>query len=289
MSNSAINLTRGGVERQRSVVDAGEPSRLRPGFLWAGAIVLWFAMGADVFSAPAWQPPADITAAAEAFLQARTGSASNRTTIHAGQLDSRHRLPLCDSELEAFMRRGVEIAPRTVVGVRCTGSRPWKVYVPVDVVVKANVLTAKRTLPRGHLLTAADLTVDERDVSRMISGYFSEPQSLLGQRLKQPLLAGRVVTPAMIEADQIVRRGQTVTLVAASGGVNIRMSGKALTDGALNQRIRVENLNSGRVVEGIVRSPEHVEVLVSAKGGFFPAKPKVSPKSADTTLSNNDR
>ena len=58
--------------------------------------------------------------------------------------------------------------------------------------------------------------------------------------------------------------------------MNISMSGKALMDGALNQRIRVENITSGRVVEGVVRSREQVEILVPASHVFFPAKPKVS-------------
>ena len=138
-------------------------------------------------------------------------------------------------------------------------------------------------------MEATDLVVAERDIATMISGYFSDPQALEGMRLKQPLLAGRVITPAMLAVDEIVRRGQTVTLVAESASVNIRMAGKALMDGALNQRIRVENLNSGRVVEGVVRSPEHVEVLVSAARGFSHARPKVSADSADTGSGNNDR
>jgi flagella basal body P-ring formation protein FlgA len=33
-------------------------------------------------------------------------------------------------------------------------------------------------------------------------------------------------------------------------------------DGAVDQRIRVENTVSHRIVEGLVRSPEYVEVLV---------------------------
>ena len=60
-------------------------------------------------------------------------------------------------------------------------------------------------------------------------------------------------------------------------------------DGALNQRIRVENLNSGRVVEGIVRSPEIVEILVPRGPDFSQQTPKVSAPLADTQSSNNDR
>jgi flagella basal body P-ring formation protein FlgA len=40
------------------------------------------------------------------------------------------------------------------------------------------------------------------------------------------------------------------------------MAGKAMADGALNQRIKVENSVSRRIVEGLVRSAELVEVQV---------------------------
>ena len=236
-----------------------------------------------------WQPTADISAAAAAHVRKLAGKSAANTTVRAGSLDPRHRMPLCDAELESFMRRGTRIAARTIVGVRCSGSKPWKVYVPVDVIVTATVFTASRSLPRDHLLTAADLATAERDVSRLVSGYVSDKNQLIGQRLKQQLIAGRIITPSMLQADFIVRRGQTVTLTAAGGGINVSMVGKALMDGAINQRIRVENTNSGRVIEGIVRSREEVEILLPTVGNFFNAKPKVLVDSADTQVSNNDR
>ncbi len=236
-----------------------------------------------------WQSTDTIAAAAEHFLQERIGPAASRTTVRAGRLDSRHRLALCSKPLEPFLRRGTEIAARTIVGVRCSGTKPWKVYVPVDVVVTDQVLVARRSLPRDHVIAADDLILEQRDVSRLVSGYLSNSDDLLGQRLKTPLIAGRILTPAMLQASIAVQRGQTVTLSVKSGGIDIQMSGKALTDGALNQRIQVENLKSGRVVEGIVRSREHVEVLVAGNGRTFHAKPKVSPTAADMRSSNNDR
>lgn len=248
------------------IADNGRPtSRL----LMAAAIVVCLAIGTDAFAGQAWQPIDDISATAESYLRARSGDSAGTTTVRAGALDPRHRLPLCDAPLEGFMRRGAKIDARTIVGVRCTGSKPWKVYVPVDVIVTASVLAAGRPLPRGHLVASGDVSLVERDVSTMHRGYYTDIAGLTGLRLKQPLMAGQVITPAMLAADRIIRRGQTVTIVAAGGGINISMSGKALSDGALNQRIRVENSNSGRVVEGIVRSSEHVEILVSANRGSF--------------------
>lgn len=236
-----------------------------------------------------WHATADIQLAAEAFLKTRAGGSAPDTAFRAGTLDSRHRLPRCGRELEGFLRRGTEIGARTIVGVRCAGPKPWKVYVPVDATVTVPVLIAARTLPKGHFLTSSDVSIAERDVARMTAGFYSDPAELSGLRLKQPVVAGRLITPAVLAREQLIRRGQSVTLTVASGGLSIRMSGKALMDGAKNQRIRVENLSSGRIVEGVVRSAEHVEVLVSTADNFSRATAKGLRPGADNRLSNNDR
>jgi flagella basal body P-ring formation protein FlgA len=257
-----------------------------------GRALLWLLLAASADAATTgyqWQPTESIAATAEQYLRDRIGSDAQRTTVKAGTLDSRHRLALCSKPLEPFLRRGTRIEARTIVGVRCAGEKPWKIYVPVAVIVSDTVLVARRTLPRGHLLVADDLATEQRDVSRLVSGYMSNVEALVGQRLKTQLIAGRILTPAMLQADIAVRRGQAVTLTISSGGIDIQMSGKALMDGAISQRIKVENTNSGRVVEGIVRSREHVEVLVAQSSQFIHAKPKVSPMVADMRSSNNDR
>jgi flagella basal body P-ring formation protein FlgA len=253
------------------------------------AIALLMLCSGAVASVDQWQSNESIAAAAEDYIRDRIGPKASKTAVKAGVLDSRHRLARCGKALEPFLRRGTEIRYRTIVGIRCSGAKPWKVYLPVEVVVTDTTYVASRTLPRGHRLTAEDLVAEERDVSRLPTGYVASPKQFLGARLKTQLIAGRLLTPSMLEIDLAVKRGQMVTLTIFSGGINIQMSGKALMDGALDQRIRVENTKSGRIVEGIVRSREHVEVLVAGSGQVFHAKPKVSPSVADIRSSNNDR
>lgn len=285
MNPAAAKIVSNLTANQRKRREFGAKALLRVA-VTVTAVLLSAAAGAD---SQAWQPPQQIAAMAESFLQDRFGAAAGRTTARAQTLDPRHKLPRCDKPLEAFLRRGTKISARTIVGVRCTGNKPWKLYVPVEVVVTDAVLIARRTLRRGQVLTAEDLVSEQRDVSRLTQGYISDPKELVGQRLKTQILAGRILTPAVLEVDMAIRRGQTVTLTVASGGMTIQMSGKALMDGAISQRIRVENTNSGRIVEGIVRSREHVEVLVPSSNSFLNAKPKVSPRVADMRSSNNDR
>jgi len=271
---------------------AGRNYAVRRPLAWISTILLTALLpqGANARGeTPQWQPVEQISATAETFLRSRTGTFAGNTTVEAGNLDSRHRLTYCDEPLQAFLRRGTQIKARTIVGVRCNGTKQWKVYVPVDVVVTASVLVARQTLVKGQLLTAADLISEPRDVTRLRSGYLSDLQQVVGQRLKTQLIAGKTLTPSMIAADLAIRRGQSVTLTVGAGDFNITMAGTALVGGALNQRIRVKNSHSGRIVEGVVRSREHVEVLLSSDNHFFHAEPKVSPKSADTGFSNNDR
>jgi flagella basal body P-ring formation protein FlgA len=238
---------------------------------------------------PEWHPTQEIIAVAENYLLDRLGSSSDQTTVQAGRLDERHRLARCSKALQPYLRPGTEIKSRTIVGVRCSGAKPWKVYLPVNVVTTATVLVTTRGLPRGHRVTADDVRAQPRDVSRLMSGYMTDFEQLDGQQLKTQVLAGMVLTPAMLKATLAIRRGQSVTLIIGAGSINIRSRGIALMDGAIKQRIRVENTQSGRIVEGIVRSGEDVEVLLPNRHHFSNATPKVTSSLADTRSSNNDR
>lgn len=210
---------------------------------------------------PLAQPPETITAAAVAYLEERAAAGDRHLSFRAQRLDPRLKLPRCDRPLDAWLH-GNRAGARAVVGVRCSGAREWKVYVPVDAVELRQVLVAKRALPRGHVLAADDLTVEQRDVSRLAGGYLSRPEDVAGRKLARQLVSGSVLAPAVLETEVLVRRGQSVTLLVADGPLNVRMAGEALMDGVLDQRIRVTNLASRRTVEGLVRSPELVEVLI---------------------------
>ena len=209
--------------------------------------------------------------------------------MEAGFLDPRLKLANCSVPLQAFLNRGVEIRRATTVGVRCSGTRRWKVYVPISIVTTAVVAVAAKHLPPGSAISADSVRFERRDVTRNRKGYYTALAAVEGFRVTRPVMAGQVLAPDALAADNVIRRGQTVTLTVANAGIRINMSGRALADGAIGQRIKVENSSSRRVVEGVVRSREHVEILVAKPQDFFSAKAKGSAPVADTRLSNNDR
>ncbi len=221
------------------------------------------------FAAPAVGADAKGTQSLDAIEQTAAAFVANRNRrpganvqVQAGPLDSRLKLPACGQALQAFVPPGARLTGNATVGVRCTGPKPWKLYVPVRTAIVGPVVVAARHLVVGETLSVDALTIEQRDTGPLRKGYLADPDLAVGQTVKRAIPAGAVVVPSALKASTAIARGQSVTLSAAGSGLDIRMAGRALADGAVGQRIPVRNLSSGRVVEGLVRSPELVEVLL---------------------------
>ncbi|WP_255722486.1 flagellar basal body P-ring formation chaperone FlgA [Ectothiorhodospira lacustris] len=174
--------------------------------------------------------------------------------ISRGSLDPRLRLRACDTTLETFLPAGARMTGHTTVGVRCTAPSPWSLFVPMQVVVRGEVVVLERALPRGTLLSQNDIRLELRDLGNMHSGYLTDPAEVTNMVLRRALPAGTALSPQMVEPQRLVQRGQKVTLVAQNTDLSVRMEGQALADGAHGDRVQVRNLSSRRIVEGRVLS-----------------------------------
>ncbi len=201
-----------------------------------------------------------IRATARRFIQARHPWQNLDASIEVAKLDSRSRLPRCHQSLRAFLPSGARVGHRTTVGVQCPDNKGWKVYLPVTVRAMATALVATRPLPPKTELGPSDVQAVKRDIASLGYGYISRLDNAAGYRTKRSIAQGAVITPVMVEAALMIRRGQKVTLLSGAGPVQVSMAGVATSEGALGSRIQVRNLTSGRIVEGLVRSSETVEI-----------------------------
>jgi flagella basal body P-ring formation protein FlgA len=199
-----------------------------------------------------------IRAAAESFVRSQLPAASGTHFITAATLDPRLRLQPCSKSLEAFANSNT-VGARSSIGVRCT-EPTWTIYVPVTVEVEAPVLVLRRALARNASVTTQDVEVQVRRLPGSAATFVNDISRLDGQRLKRSLAAGAALTVDALTPDILVRRGQLVTLIAQAGGVEIRAQGQALTEGGANERIRVRNASSNKIVEGVVESGDIVRV-----------------------------
>lgn len=232
-------------------------------FRRAGAWLLAAALAAPLltYAEAGIQPLETIAAAAETFVTKQIPRQPAGTLrVSAGKLDPRLRLADCAVPLKASLPTGATFRPRMTVGVSCPGTPTWTVYVPVSVMSHTSVLVLKRAVPRGARLTAADVEAQPRDVSGTSDGYLTDVAELSGRTLKRPLGAGAALTIDALAEDPVVRRGQRVTLLASASGLEVRAAGLAMSDAPVAGRVKVQNLSSNRIVEGVVESADVIRI-----------------------------
>ncbi len=182
--------------------------------------------------------------------------------IKVDPLDKRLRLGKCSVPLEAFESPNSRSTGRTTVGVRCNGDKSWKLYVPVTIEVIRKVATIRSGVTRNSQLQAADIIMQEQDISGMHQGYFTNKQAVIGKHVKTSLKGGTVLKPKNLENPLAIEKGTLVTILADLGGITVRMKGKALKSGSVGDWIAVENISSSRKVEGKILDDGIVQVML---------------------------
>jgi len=197
--------------------------------------------------ASAFQPVASIrTAALSTLAPGETGEAG---------VDDGLRLPACPVGLEA------RATANTTVEVLCPQAGGWRLFVPVKVRREQAVLVLARGIAAGETLALADMSTVKRDTARIAGSVLSNPEAAVGRVARRALTAGSLLSATDLVAQRVIRRGDSVALVARRGGVEVRMAGKALGDAGEGERVSVENLSSRRVMQGV--ATELGDVVVS--------------------------
>jgi flagellar basal body P-ring formation protein FlgA len=184
------------------------------------------------------------------------------TQASAGNLDPRLRLPKCAQPLEAFAPHGRQAnSARITVGVRCHAPKTWTLYVPVALSSFNEAITITRNLERGSIITERDIGRVPTDTAKLTQGYFVAPEEVVGKQTKRPIRSGDILTPSAIESARLINNGDSVTLLAKTAGIHVKMRGQALRNGALGDYIDVKNLSSKRIIRGKIIGQGEVEIV----------------------------
>ncbi|MEO7773964.1 MAG: flagellar basal body P-ring formation chaperone FlgA [Steroidobacteraceae bacterium] len=201
----------------------------------------------------------DLRVVAEGFVRAQVSNKEIPVQVQIGALDERLRLTPCNGAPQGLLPSGTRVAARMTIGLRCADP-VWTVYVPVSVQSEVPVLVTRAALARNSAPTIADVEIQKRWVPGFAHLYVTDPAALAGRHLRQPVAPGTALTVEQLAADVLVKRGQRVTLLAVAGGFEVRAQGEALADSGSGGRVRVQNLSSRQVVEGIAESATLVRV-----------------------------
>ena len=205
----------------------------------------------------------DIRSSSESFIrtQLNTSVDNKNIQIKADAMDYRLRLAQCSSELKHSLPQGNRLQGRVAVGARCTDAEHrWSIFVPVTITQFANVVVTTETVSQGEFLKANQLKLEKRSLNFLHNGYLKTLKQAVGQKLKTTLAKGLVVKPNQLNRPYTIKRGQNVNLLAKSDLISVRISGKALSNARIGDRIRVKNISTNKIVEGTVTYNGSVEI-----------------------------
>lgn len=205
------------------------------------------------------QDHARILQTAEAFAREQAEHAGVRLEVKAGGLDPRLRLSACEIPLQAALAPGARAEGSTAVKVSCEGVRPWRLYVRVQIRLFAPVVVTNHPLSRGAAISPGDIRLEERELSALPRGYLMALSQAEGLTVKRALTRGEPLRAALLERPRVIKRGQSVTLVAGTGGLQVKTTGTALKDGAVGDRISARSA-SRRIIEGVVTEDGQIRV-----------------------------
>ncbi|MEO8063036.1 MAG: flagellar basal body P-ring formation chaperone FlgA [Pseudomonadota bacterium] len=229
--------------------------------LSCGGALLWlWAASAMGLPDDGMQPLATVRRVAESALRRELDPALTGVTLSAMELDARLRVPACPTTLDTSTTLPRGNQTRVIVRVSCKAPANWNINVPVDIRRETSVLVLRRAMARGESIGAADVNVQNRTLAGLASPYFSKVSELEGRVTRRPLPEGTAITAEAMNAALLIHRGQSVTLTSGVGGIEVQAPGLAMADAAANQRVRVQNLNSLKIVEGVADTEGVVRV-----------------------------
>jgi len=139
-----------------------------------------------------------------------------------------------------------------VVAILADDAAPLRLSLAGRAVEMIEVPVATRRLAAGAAITHADVRMARLPASRAADAATEAP---IGRALDRPLAAGQPFPTGPLGRPRIVRKGDTVSVAFASGGLIVTLGGRALSGGGLGDRIEVLNPASRAVIEAAVTGP----------------------------------
>ena len=113
----------------------------------------------------------------------------------------------------------------------------------------------------GHLINKKDITWRKVRIKQQSFGIVGSLEQLLDHVAKRPLTAGRLIRMSDIRPQQLIKKGEFVTLHFKNKTMSLSTRGVSVEPGSRNQVIRVKNPRSKRIIEARVLGPNTAVVL----------------------------
>ncbi|ABC35166.1 flagellar basal body P-ring formation chaperone FlgA [Burkholderia thailandensis] len=169
-------------------------------------------------------------------------------------------MPVCDTPFEVSVGEPRQLG-RLTLSARCPASgRVTKLTARAQ--VTATIPVAARDLDARETIAADDLGTARRTLTSL-TDTVTRADEAIGRTSRRSLHAGQVLSRRILQAPELIRRGQTVRIVARVGQAEIVNTGIAMQNGAQDDviRLRVGTRKDAKVVTVRVTGPGTAEPI----------------------------
>lgn len=135
-----------------------------------------------------------------------------------------------------------------------------------QLVETVEVVVPRRAIARGETLGKADVVVERRPREGQLADLIADPRAAIDKVARRALMAGLPLRAGDVQREEIVGKGDLVTIVYEAKGLMITMRGRAGEAGAMGDVISVTNPQSKRVLQGTVSGPGRISVQAGTAG-----------------------
>ena len=150
---------------------------------------------------------------------------------------------------------------RVSYSLNCKDKTSWQSRVTAKVKVWLPLVVARQAIPKGELLTEAMLDTRLTELAQSKLSVELNPAAFTGMQTKRRIQAGQLISRHLLEHKLLVEKGSHVIIRVQTAGFEASTKGVALEDGQLGQRIKVQNLSSGTVLEADVVAEATVQSI----------------------------
>jgi flagellar basal body P-ring formation protein FlgA len=202
----------------------------------------------------------DLNKKVYAYLSATLDAQEADYQIEIQNIDSRLKLKKCPSNIEIKSTLAHIKPGKNTLIMQCVGSTPWRVFMTARVKLFSYAVVSKHPLNKGHLIKESDLKLEKIQLTQLRSSHLSDIKQATNQVLKKRINRHEVVSVNNLSKPIIIKKGETITIVAKNNGFQISMKGVALMAGSKGDKIKVKNIKTKKVIQGIVFDAQTVKV-----------------------------
>lgn len=151
-------------------------------------------------------------------------------------------------------------APMPVQSSSSSASADAEALLPAITATDVQIPVLSMPKAIDDIIRADDITFQPFPEKRAGGDVIRDKNQIIGMAARRNLAAGVPIRLIDLRKEQLVKRGEMVTVTFRQGALEITAAGKAIESGALNEVIKVTNLSTNRTVDGKVTGPSQVEV-----------------------------